>query len=347
MALTSTKFHMSLNVSNLSRAVGFYRVLFGIEPAKRHDDYAKFELAEPPVVFSLVPQPSLAGGSLSKIALRLGDPGAVAEVKARLDAAGITTQLPPGTSCCASESSKFYVADPDLNYWEISAGEDLGSPAPEPPRPAVAPVTKQEPTGPVVWEHFITSPLPDRIPHADDSVDEVRLTGTFNANVEEGRRAGLLDDVRRVLRPGGKLLVHGLVGDRAFQQQPQLPGLAAMVQRVPVQTEPVEALKATGFVAIQFVKFSEKAWFRIDGVELREVKLIAFKPVTTAAPARQVVYRGPFAQAVDDLGNVYPRGQRVSVGAAAAEVLETGAAGSQFLVLPAAGAPAACCGSER
>jgi catechol 2,3-dioxygenase-like lactoylglutathione lyase family enzyme len=347
MPLTSTKFHMSLNVSNLNRSVAFYRVLFGVEPAKCHDDYAKFELAEPPVVFSLVPQPSLAGGSLSKIALRLGDPGLVAEVKARLGAAGIATQLPPGTSCCASEAGKFYVADPDLNYWEISATEDLDSPAPEPPRPAVAPMAPEAPAGPVVWEHFVTSPLPDRITHTDDSVDEARLTGTFNANVEEDRRAALLDEVRRVLRPGGKLLVHGLVGDRAFQQQPQLPGLAAMVQRVPVQTEPVQALKAAGFVAIQFVKFSEKAWFQIDGVELREVKLTALKPAATAAAVRQVVYRGPFAQAFDELGNVYPRGQRVSVSATAAEVLENSAAASQFLVLPAAGAPAACCGSER
>src|SRR5262249_53952623 len=162
------------------------------------------------------------------------------------------------------------------------AGEDLGAAVPEPPPPAAAPAPLPDTGAPVVWEHFITSPLPERIAHADDSVDEVRLTGTFNANLQQSRRTALLAAVGRGPRPGGKLLVHGLVGDRAFGQQPQLPGLAAMVQRVPVQTEPVEALRAAGFVAIQFVKFSEKPWFQIEGVELREVKLTAHKSPATA-----------------------------------------------------------------
>ena len=50
-------FHLSLNVADLRRSIAFYRVLFGVEPAKCHDDYAKFDLADPPVVFSLVPHP--------------------------------------------------------------------------------------------------------------------------------------------------------------------------------------------------------------------------------------------------------------------------------------------------
>jgi catechol 2,3-dioxygenase-like lactoylglutathione lyase family enzyme len=44
------KFHASLNVSDLDRSVAFYRVLFGLEPAKVKSNYAKFELTEPPLV---------------------------------------------------------------------------------------------------------------------------------------------------------------------------------------------------------------------------------------------------------------------------------------------------------
>ncbi len=51
------KFHLSLNVPDLDWAIEFYRVLFGLAPAKLHDDYAKFELNDPPVIFSLVPHP--------------------------------------------------------------------------------------------------------------------------------------------------------------------------------------------------------------------------------------------------------------------------------------------------
>ena len=58
MSLTLTvapavRFHLSLNVGDLARAIDFYRILFGVEPAKRRPDYAKFELEDPPLVLSL------------------------------------------------------------------------------------------------------------------------------------------------------------------------------------------------------------------------------------------------------------------------------------------------------
>jgi catechol 2,3-dioxygenase-like lactoylglutathione lyase family enzyme len=341
MALTSMKFHLSLNVSNLARSVAFYRVLFGMEAAKCHDDYAKFELVEPPVVFSLVPQVSLTSGSLSRIGLRLADEAAVAEMKQRLEAAGLAVQTPAG--CCNGTLKKCYVADPDLNYWEISAGAADELPASVPAHPPKPAVSLEMADGPVVWEHYISGSLPERIPHADGSVDEVRLTGTFNAALEDGRRELLLREAQRVLRPGGKVVVHGLVGDRPFHSQPQLPGLAALVQRVPAQTEPLQALRGAGFVGIQFTKFSEKSWFQIDGIEMREVKLIAFKAETPTGQTRPVIYRGPFAQAVDDVGNTFPRGQRVTVAAAAAERLQKSAAAEQFLFPKPVSAAAACC----
>ena len=64
-AAAGTLFHFSLNVSDIERSVAFYRVLFGAEPAKHFSDYAKFERAQPPLVFSLVPNPPGAGGALS------------------------------------------------------------------------------------------------------------------------------------------------------------------------------------------------------------------------------------------------------------------------------------------
>ncbi|MBY0525371.1 MAG: VOC family protein [Gemmataceae bacterium] len=327
MALQSTKFHLSLNVSNLTRSVAFYRVLFGLEPAKVYEDYAKFELVEPPVVFSLVPQASLAGGSLSKIGLRLANEAAVADLKERVEAAGFATQVPPG--CCTGTLKKMYVADPDLNFWEIATGADDGSPAMELPQVAPAPVAAA--AGPVVWEHFITAPLPEFIPHDDGTVDEVRLTGTFNAVLAPEHRQQFLRDAYRVLKAGGKVVVHGLVGDKPFSRQPQLPGLASMVQHVPLQTEPLEALRAAGFAGGQFTKFSEKAWFQIDGAELREIKLVALKPEPESQETRQVIYRGPFAEAMDDAGNVYLRGRRVTVNAAVADSLSRSAAVEQFL----------------
>ena len=56
MSLTVTpaiRFHLSLNVADLGRSVAFYRILFGVDPAKLRGDYAKFELDDPPLVLSL------------------------------------------------------------------------------------------------------------------------------------------------------------------------------------------------------------------------------------------------------------------------------------------------------
>ncbi|MFO0864714.1 MAG: hypothetical protein U0744_08700 [Gemmataceae bacterium] len=87
-----SKFHLSLNVSSLEMAIAYYRTLFGIDPAKCHADYAKFELEDPPVVFSLTPRPPSQGGSLSHLGFRVGSRDAVTAFGERLNAAGICTE---------------------------------------------------------------------------------------------------------------------------------------------------------------------------------------------------------------------------------------------------------------
>src|SRR5262245_47058342 len=72
-ASNGTLFHFSLNVSSLERSIAFYRILFNAEPAKSHPDYAKFELSQPPLVFSLVPQPPGSGGTLSHFGFPVDD----------------------------------------------------------------------------------------------------------------------------------------------------------------------------------------------------------------------------------------------------------------------------------
>src|SRR5262249_10526339 len=109
---------------------------------------------------------------------------------------------------------------------------------------AARPVEQPAASGPVVWEHYVTTPPPARIPHDDGTLDEVRLIGTFNAGLEEADRLRLVREARRVLKPGGKVLTHGLMADRPFSAAaPRLPGLAALVARVPLQTEPLHAFR--------------------------------------------------------------------------------------------------------
>ncbi len=347
------RFHLSLNVPDLGRAVEFYSLLFGTKPAKRHDDYAKFDLDDPPVVFSLVPHPPGSGSSLSHLGLRVSSDETIAKFRERLEAAGICCEAQDGTVCGYAKQNKLWVTDPFGNYWEIyRIEEDV---RPETVRKSLdgkaarvdAPSDAAKPDSEaIVWEHFVTNPLPDRIPHADGTVDEVRLVGTFNAELTDDQRAFLVTEAARVLKPGGKVLTHGLMGDRPFPgTQPKLPGLAAMVARVPVQTEPAEALRRAGFVGIQVVKFTEKAWFTIDGVELREVKFVAWKPAPATANdgTRPVLYKGPFARATADGGHVFERGKRVAVPVAIWEQLRLGPIAEQFLFFEPG--PATGCGT--
>ena len=186
-----------------------------------------------------------------------------------------------------------------------------------------------------MWEHYVTAPLPGRIPHDDASVDEVRLTGTFNGSSLASDRQRLIADAFRVLKPGGKVVVHGLAGDKPFPRgMPTLPGLAAMVAHVPVHNDIPAALRLAGFVGLQFVKFTEKAWFEHDGVEMREVKAVGCKPLAPAGKSTlEVIYRGPFLRLRDDQGTTFVRGQRVAIPADTWTMLRQGPQAAQFVFL--------------
>jgi catechol 2,3-dioxygenase-like lactoylglutathione lyase family enzyme len=109
-------FHLSLDVPDLDRAVGFYTELFGVEPAKRKPDYAKFELADPPVALAL----QAAGRTgLSHLGVRVGTTGEVEAASARLADAGLVTFDERDTTCCYARQDKVWVSDPAGNRWEV------------------------------------------------------------------------------------------------------------------------------------------------------------------------------------------------------------------------------------
>src|SRR5688572_25259825 len=85
----STRFHFSLNVSDLARSVAFYEKLFGESPSKNHEDYAKFEIDDPPLVFSLAPISPASDGSLSYLGFPCSSIDEVEATARRLDFVGI------------------------------------------------------------------------------------------------------------------------------------------------------------------------------------------------------------------------------------------------------------------
>src|SRR5262245_32459195 len=90
-ASPAKRFHFGLTVSNLDRSVEFYRILLGAEPRKHFADYAKFDVADPPVVLALHPGKFATSGALNHVGFRLADSAALVRVQERLELSGIRT----------------------------------------------------------------------------------------------------------------------------------------------------------------------------------------------------------------------------------------------------------------
>src|SRR5262249_21305564 len=159
-----------------------------------------------------------------------------------------------------------------------------------------------------------------------------RLEGSFNARGSPGQVDALLAEVARVLRPGGRIAVHGLVADRPFPGAPTLPGLASLVQHVPVETAPLDALRRAGFGGLFYEKLGDIHCFSV-GVELREMRLLGWKAAGGDWPSVPVVYKGPLESVRDEDGTEYRRGEAVAVGWRQAERLRLGPAAEQFTFL--------------
>ena len=327
--------HCSLNVTDLHASVHFYRVLMGLEPIKRMSDYAKFEMAEPPLVLSLIPVPRSGQSPINHVGLRLADLPRLNAMQARLTEAGYQSSREEGVECCYSRQTKFWVADPDGTHWEIyvihGEAEKLGKTEPAQALPGAQ--TKK--TAPKVWTHRLSDGVISKIAHADSSLDEVLLEGTINLRLTSAEMQILLAEAFRVLRPGGSISLHGLVASKPLPVAgPKLAGPAALVQRVPVESEPMTAAITAGFVNVQYVKLGEKPNFVAGSVEMRELLLVAHKPESPdVLNVHTVIYRGPFASLTDDHGLIYERGKRVWIDGTRYQELRDGPAAVQFVFL--------------
>ena len=130
-------FHVSLNVSSIPDAIERYRKILGAEPAKVRDDYAKFELADPPLILSL----NLGGtpGTVGHVGIRYPESATVAKELRRAEADALEPFRQDGVTCCYAKADKFWVSDADGVAWEMYSVLADAEPerAPE-PRPAAS-----------------------------------------------------------------------------------------------------------------------------------------------------------------------------------------------------------------
>ncbi|HEX2909295.1 MAG TPA: ArsI/CadI family heavy metal resistance metalloenzyme [Chloroflexia bacterium] len=117
----TTRVHVAINVSDVERSLPFYKILFGQEPAKLRPGYAKFEVAEPAVNFTLNQNPNFmpGTGALSHFGIQVKSTGEVLAAKQRFIESGLATFDEENVTCCYAVQDKVWVTDPDGNNWEV------------------------------------------------------------------------------------------------------------------------------------------------------------------------------------------------------------------------------------
>ncbi|MBV9597015.1 MAG: VOC family protein [Chloroflexi bacterium] len=119
---TPSRLHISLNVRSLDVSLPFYKVLFGAEPSKLKPFYAKFELEDPPINFAVNERPfeaPIKEGAVGHFGIQVKSSETVRAARARYEAAGFHVEEETQTACCYAVQTKIWVADPDLNKWEV------------------------------------------------------------------------------------------------------------------------------------------------------------------------------------------------------------------------------------
>ena len=113
------KAHLALNVKNVEQSIGFYKKLFGIEPSKVRTGYAKFNVQNPPLNFTLNQVAFNERGALSHLGIQVASTEDVLATRDRWAQAGLYTRDEMQTSCCYAVQDKAWVTDPDGNEWEV------------------------------------------------------------------------------------------------------------------------------------------------------------------------------------------------------------------------------------
>src|SRR5215471_14123187 len=120
LPINALKAHVALNVKNVDRSIEFYRRLFGIEPMKVRPGYAKFDVQNPPLNFSLNESPAFeAAGALSHLGIQVSSTEEVLAVRRQWHEASLVTRDEMQTNCCYATQDKSWVQDPDGNQWEV------------------------------------------------------------------------------------------------------------------------------------------------------------------------------------------------------------------------------------
>jgi arsenite methyltransferase len=191
------------------------------------------------------------------------------------------------------------------------------------------------------WEQIQRS---ERPLVASGSVDVVISNCVLNLVADHEKRQ-LVDEIFRVLKPGGRIAIADIVSDRSVTPaMKQDPGLwSGCISGAFQEQEFLAVFAAAGFAAVYYDKWDARPWRIIDDITFRSVTMTAVKPEPTGTEAAdlQLMYRGPFASVIDDTGTCWQRGERRTLSAGTARLLMQPAFQGAFI--EQSGSQSGCC----
>ena len=109
------RMHIHVGVKSIDEGIKFYSALFGTEPSKLKDDYAKWMLEDPRINFAISTR---AKQGVDHLGIQVEDDVELEELHQRLKGADMAIFDEGETVCCYARSSKAWVKDPSGVAWE-------------------------------------------------------------------------------------------------------------------------------------------------------------------------------------------------------------------------------------
>ena len=118
-SVKTLKAHIAIRVKDVAVSTKFYRQLFGIDPCKVRKGYAKFDVANPPLNFTLNEAANVEQGALSHLGIQVESTADVLAMRQLWHERGLFTRDEMKTDCCYALQDKTWVRDPDGHEWEV------------------------------------------------------------------------------------------------------------------------------------------------------------------------------------------------------------------------------------
>lgn len=151
---------------------------------------------------------------------------------------------------------------------------------------------------------------------ADESVDVVLSNCVLNL-VDPADRRQMIQEIHRVLKPGGRAVISDIVSDEVVPQHlkddPEL--WSGCISGAFLESEFLEVFEQNGFHGVEIVTRQTEPWVTVEGIEFRSMTVRAYKLSNESCMdyGHAVVYNGPWKAVIDDEDHVITRGERIAV----------------------------------